>query len=198
MYSSIKRKMCKKCFVNYPKIGLNGFCSLKCMPEEMAAMDKYKKKPLSNFRRNKLNNLSAKVKSLPEVQNGKGEAEKAVRLKKWFDNRMTDCFPKCDNCGKSSMGLKNKPVLWKSCQAHLLPKRHFESLLDHPLNGMVLGSGFSGLCFCHDDYDNSWHKASTMPIWEEVVRRFKIMYPLIPAHEHRFIPDQLLQEINQI
>ena len=118
----------------------------------------------------------------------------------WFDNRMNTLQPVCENCGATADWLKQPEYrkLWKSCQAHLLPKRHFKSIKAHPLNGMVLGSGFSQLCFCHDFYDSAWSKAATMKIWDEVVRRFLIMYPLITEQEQRFIPNQLLQEIYQV
>lgn len=122
----------------------------------------------------------------------------------WFKERMVRCVIECENCGALNWWLENNKdskigkLKWRSCQAHLLPKRHFKSLMTHPLNGMVMGTGYSGLCHCHDFYDSSWEKAATMNIWVEVCRRFIVMYPLIKPEEHQYIPDVLLQEINQI
>ena len=114
-------------------------------------------------------------------------------LKAWFDHRMKTCQPICANCGIEAKWVNKEPYLklFKAAQAHLLPKRHFWSLKLHELNGMVLFAGYSGICNCHDVFDSSWDAASKMNIWEEVIRRFKIMYPLIPTVEHQFIPKQL-------
>jgi hypothetical protein len=130
------------------------------------------------------------------IKKGKPK-RKEKSLDDFFETLMRVNVPVCDNCGAMKPFLKNpdyKP-LWKSCQAHLLPKRFFKSLQTYELNVMVLGSGYSGMCHCHDDYDNNWEKASKMKIWPEVVRRFKIMYPLIPLSEYQYIPDVLLKEI---
>lgn len=163
----------------------------------MKAIKKQKQKNAASKDVTKLRNLSY---SSPEVKAPKGYQE----LTLWFNERMSRCEVKCENCVATNYWLEqNKEtkigkLKWRSCQAHLLPKRHFDSIKTHPLNAMVLGSGYSGLCHCHDNYDASWEKAAKMNIWDEVVRRFKIMYPLITQDEQRFIPPQLLQEINQV
>ena len=115
----------------------------------------------------------------------------------FFEGRMRSCFPKCDNCGEVRLHLLEEKFKkqWKSCQAHLLPKRHFKSIRTHELNAMVLGSGYSGLCNCHDNYDHDWDRASKMNIWPEVVRRFKILYPFIAENEHQYIPELLLETL---
>ena len=204
--SNIKIKPCK-CGCGKPKkLGLEGYATLNCMPEELRVKSKYNtKNTLARANKAKLNQISRQLHKAQEDK--KSASHEAVlplneQLGMWFVTRMQICEPKCENCGKEGGYLKLPEFkkLWKSCQAHLLPKRHFKSLQTHPLNGMVLGSGYSGLCHCHDDYDSSWEKAAKMPIWEEVVRRFLIMYPLIPQEEYQFIPPQLLQELpeNQI
>jgi hypothetical protein len=43
------------------------------------------------------------------------------------------------------------------------------------------------------------HCKETNPIlWGKVVAKFKILYPFIAENEYKFIPDVLLQELNQI
>lgn len=145
-------------------------------------------------------NIVSSVRGLLNDSENLKLIKSAQDLNKWFDERMKTELPVCENCGAVYDELKKpeRKKQWRSCQAHLLPKRHFASIMTHPLNGMVLGSGYSSLCLCHDTYDSSWDKASKMKIWEEAVRRFKILYPLIREEEHRFIPNQLLQEVNQV
>lgn len=163
------------------------------------------KRPMNVIAQEKANKskLSPTTKSKIKGLGSKEDKSSYDSLDRWFKERMKTCEVKCENCGATSFWLEQNKDLkgkarWKSCQAHLLPKRHFESIMTHPLNGMVLGSGFSGLCNCHDNYDRSWMQASKMSIWDEVVRRFRILYPLIKEEEYQFIPDVLLQEINQI
>lgn len=199
----VKNCRCSETCKKFPTIGWDGY-NFSHAPQELK--DKQTKKQVEKRNRAKLSDLSRKV-HLAANDKGiqiKGNLEAVMipqgQLVGWFIDRMANCEPKCENCKVRGAYLKyaaNK-FLWKSCQAHLLPKKHFKSLQAHPLNGMVLGSGLSGLCNCHDTYDSSWEKAAKMPIWEEVVRRFKIMYPLITQEEHRFIPPQLLQEVNQV
>lgn len=115
----------------------------------------------------------------------------------FFDEMMAINDPCCENCGSYKPHLKAPyyKFLWKSCQAHILPKRHFKSIETNPLNILVLGSGISGMCFCHDDYDHSWDKASKMRVWPIVVERFKLLSPLIAPEEYKFIPEILLSTL---
>lgn len=143
-----------------------------------------------------------KLRSLVKTPNNQKLVERNIQssaLTLWFEDRMKKYYPQCDNCGAINEKLLDEKYKkqWHSCQAHLLEKRHFKSLEAHPLNGMVLGTGYSGMCNCHDEYDAGWERASKMNIWKDVVRRFKIMYPLIQPSEHRFIPDVLLKEIKK-
>lgn len=209
--STIKQNKCKcgTTCKHYPSVGFGGYYYAHA-PEEIKERqgDKAKKTYQNKLKRQKDSILSRKLHEVSEAKGDKlsGNLEAVVKpqgdLSVWFVDRMKRLEAKCENCQSTKPNLKfpSNEILWKSCQAHLLPKRHFKSLETHPLNGMVLGSGFSGLCHCHDIYDSSWTKAAKMVIWEEVVRRFLIMYPLITPEEHRFIPPQLLQELpdNQI
>lgn len=207
--STIKVKTCKNPFCGkMPVMCMNGYCSVGCMPEELQKKEMFKRSEVLKRQRQYKANLAKKIhEAANDTKKDKSGQEVAEinsqrQLSVWFIERMEKLPPKCENCGaeKESLKLPRNGRRWKSCQAHLLPKRHFDSLKTHPLNGMVLGSGYSGLCHCHDFYDSSWEKAAKMPIWEEVVRRFLIMYPLIPQEEYQFIPPQLLQELpeNQI
>jgi hypothetical protein len=119
-------------------------------------------------------------------------------LDKFFMKMMEENEPVCMECGIRADWLKLPEYKkeWKSCQAHILPKRHFKSIEKHPLNMLVLISGYSGGgCNHHDNYDSNWHKASQMKVWSEVVWRFKILYPLTKPEEHQYIPQILLDTL---
>ena len=51
-----------------PKIGFQGYCGVKCMPEEMQGLEKFKKSNVSDRNAAYRSNLSRKVHS---IQNGK-------------------------------------------------------------------------------------------------------------------------------
>lgn len=154
-------------------------------------------------RRSIIQKAMAKNKSLTSQLRGlqDSDANKEILVEKgiiegeglplWFKVKMELNEPRCAECGAYKPSLKQWPQGWKSCQAHLLPKKHFKSISTHPLNCLVLGSGFSGLCHCHDDYDHDWERASKMKIWPEVCRRFLILYPFIAEKEKKFIPEVL-------
>lgn len=118
-------------------------------------------------------------------------AAPSAELTNAFALRMRTAQPICDNCGAVSTRLKSANLIkqWKSCQAHILPKRHFKSIQANPLNFLVLGSGYSGLCYCHDNYDMSWAKASTMAVWPLVLERVRQLLPFIAPSEMRHLPD---------
>lgn len=192
MYSTIDTKygLCVDCADGIEKPIIAGRC-------KFYHYSIYRKKLMLEKQKEK-----AKVRSL--IQQPKNRAilaEKGIiqsdDLELWFLHRMNTLEPICANCGNRGnflLDVKYKK-LWRSCQAHLFPKRHFKSIKSHPLNGLVLGTGFSGLCNCHDTYDSSWDAASKMHIWPEVVNRFKILYPLINTSEHKFIPQILLDTL---
>lgn len=138
------------------------------------------------------------------------EMEKALEektdagLDKYFDYHMGKHLPICTNCGMEAPWLKNPQyfILWRACQAHILPKREvhkggFPSLRCNPDNHIVLFPSWGGwLCGCHTTYDGSWEAASKMNIWPMVVEIFKDkLYPLIPEHEKKNIPDLLIQTL---
>ena len=188
-YSTLNKKRCKCGCGKFPKLGYNGY-AYSCAPEDVKEKAGSKMQ-LARKKKNARVSAAAKVRKEQSVKNKESE------LELWFLQGMNTCQPVCENCGASKPDLHN-PLLksrWRSCQAHLLPKRHFKSIMTHPLNRMILGSGFSGMCYCHDNYDHDWERASKMNIWPEVVRRFKILYPLIAPEEHQFIPQILLDTL---
>lgn len=125
-------------------------------------------------------------------------------LDKYFDYHMANSAPICSNCGAEAtwLLLPKYFILWRACQAHILPKREvskggFPSLKTNPDNHIVLFPSWGGwLCGCHTSYDGSWMTASKMNIWPTVVDIFKTkLYPIIPDHEKRNIPELLMQTL---
>lgn len=79
--STIKRKPCKCGCGKFPKIGLNGYASVKCMPEDMAALPKYQKSNLRNRNRVNLTNLSSKVWKVQKEVNAVKSSENGLNGK---------------------------------------------------------------------------------------------------------------------
>lgn len=104
-----------------------------------------------------------------------------------FRKKMTG---KCANCGGKS--CKNDPKYWKFSAAHLLPKEHFPSIAKHP-------AVFIELCFwdqsCHTNFDNGMLDPTEMKCWPQMVKQFKILYPLIAKEERKRIPDCFMQTL---
>lgn len=150
-----------------------------------------------------------KIYYIPKKSPKRIEQEKKQRdegsdgaMDMWFDHFMEHSEPVCENCGMRADWLKEEKyeLLWRSCQAHLLPKRKvygFPSLAANRDNHLVLFPSFGGtLCGCHGAYDSCWQDAATMDIWEKVKDVFKTkLYALIPENEKKNIPEQLLKEI---
>ena len=80
---------------------------------------------------------------------------------------------------------------FRHATAHLLPKKLFKSVATHDLNYLILGAG----CGCHE----KTHRVdlfSQMKIWPEAARRIKIMMPLLPFDELKYISSQLLMALD--
>lgn len=110
--------------------------------------------------------------------------------KLWYEQRVLEMTGQCAECGH----YINKNVFkYAVCGvAHILPKSLFPSVEFHPMNWMELGA----TCGCHGRAE-VWSQAVNMRVWPEMVRRFKMFYPLINPAEHGKIPVQLLEQIEK-
>lgn len=115
--STIKRKACKNenCS-KYPKLGMAGFCSKNCMPEEMQGLEKYNKRSVMNRTASNLANLSRKVHLCQRERNKPNNELKSALLKK-ADNLFSKFIRKRDAdergnvtciCCKKTYNLKDK------------------------------------------------------------------------------------------
>jgi hypothetical protein len=111
------------------------------------------------------------------------KAPKKIRLDKWFDHWFRHCHTRCEECNEPIN--KFDPLELRSVQAHILPKKTFDSVCDVIENHATLGVR----CGCHYKFDKSWLAASSMKIWPVIIERFKTFEHLIAPEERRKIPD---------
>lgn len=91
----------------------------------------------------------------------------------------------CENCDIQLNPFN--PKVASSCQAHILPKGIFKSVQGCLVNHMTLGGLHQG-CFCHDQYDSSWKKAQSMPVFSVARERFIQFKHLLLPQEIRKLP----------
>jgi hypothetical protein len=107
-------------------------------------------------------------------------------LNNWFQFQISHMPKCCENCGE----YLNPYAPWgaKAYIAHIVPKRHFDSVKMHVLNRLFL-------CIqCHGDYDNRGEaKVLTMPVILKAVERFKAFADKIAPEECRYLPSYLLE-----
>lgn len=189
-YSSIKKKMCKCGCGKWPSVSYKGY-NASCAPQEVKDMVMGKRRSTKTA---SLKRISLKLRADNYAGKGISRPEEKVpriALESFFDHvaKIIDLNPRCWECGKFI-----PKSFYRAASAHVLPKRKeygFPSISANLDNYLVLGSG----CGCHQKYDSSWEQAAKMKVWEKVVIKFKILYPLISPAEHKNIPDVLLQTL---
>lgn len=109
-------------------------------------------------------------------------------LNKWFKERRNEMTGICAHCGGNTE-MTNDGT-FKFSIAHILPKAYFPSVATHPLN-------FIELCFwvnsCHTNYDNKSLDIKDLNCFDDVVKKFRIMYPSIPDDERKRISEILIK-----
>jgi len=124
------------------------------------------------------------------------EAEKEDKKKSeaWFKARHKEMKGYCIVCGgKTCKGMDE----YKNSAAHLFPKAYFESIKWNEENWIELC--FYG-CSCHTNFDNkilALEDLQVTPAWPEIVRKTRILYPLMTNSEQGRVPDILIQEIEK-
>lgn len=153
--------------------------------------------------------LKAKAGTKKMVQQKKWNARRAVAVKlradnrkrveyseetvkeAWFKARRQEMTGYC-SCGCGNPSSKNSEEYFRFSICHILPQRFFKSVQFNPYNWIEMA--FWG--GCHTNFDNRgedrWHK---LACWDEIVTRFKIIYPLTLQEERKHIPDVLLPYI---
>lgn len=182
MYSTIVRKKCKcseGCKM-FPSIGWEGYFSGHA-PDELKEKKGTKAKVAARNKANK-NALSRK---LHDVQD---QAER-IDLNEWF-NRIELKHSNGKGCYCMECGEWIPQQYMRHATAHLLPKKIFKSVATHELNYLILGAG----CGCHQKTDRL-DKFCKMKVWPEALRRIRIMMPLLPFDELKYISNAYLSAI---
>lgn len=196
-YSTIKKNKCKcgKCNY-YPTLGFDGYFYLHA-PEEIKERQgvKAKRSYQNKAKRQRQAVLSRKLhevsKTVAEKISAKNEAE-ITPHRQWFLDRRKEMKGFCV-CGCSRWSSKKDDKYFHCSIAHILEKSKVKSMALHPLNWIELNF-WDG---CHGNFDNrSSELWEGMACWDEIVFKFKTMYPLIPDYEKRWIPQVLLNTLN--
>lgn len=110
----------------------------------------------------------------------------------WFLDRRSEMTGFCQ-CGCGRRSSKYEDDHYKASAAHILSQRLFLSVAAHPFNFIEMNF-WDG---CHTNMDDrSVELWPNMECWEEIVRRFAIIYPCIAPAEVRYIPDVLLKTLS--
>ena len=161
MYNStIKRKKCKGCNDRYPKVGLNGYCSTKCMPEDMAANPKYSRSRTINRNAASLSSLSRKVKSCANEKDAVKSSNSGLKtlmakadevFSRWIRNRDADKNGNvaCVCCGKI-YNLKDKTLQGDT----VIQALHFvvRSVYSYRYSETAVNAG---CCYCNLDMNEN-------------------------------------------
>lgn len=130
-----------------------------------------------------------KIKQEAEEQELRGGND--TELEAWFKARRKDLTGICSHCG--GVSCKRSNIYFRHSIAHILPKNFFPSVATHEKN-------FIELCFwspsCHTRYDNKVLDLMDMNCFDEIIEKFKAIYPSIDKKERKYIPDVLLQYLN--
>lgn len=116
----------------------------------------------------------------------------------WFNNRRNEMVGCCLFCLAPSEKKNDKT--FKRSVAHLFPKRKnmFPSIALHPENSIELCFFYNS---CHTNFDNGIITFEDIkneyPVaWKEIIRKAKILYPLMTKSEQPKVPEIILQELN--
>lgn len=186
-YSTIVKKKCKCGCHRWPTISCEGY-NYVCAPEDI-------KEKLGSRRKLNEKNKRIRIGIAAKLRQAQNEVHKSD-LDRWFDKIASKhlieefcgigCF--CSECGS---WIPEKYI--RHATSHLLPKKNFISVSTHELNYLILGAG----CGCHE----KTHRLDTfvkMKVWPEAARRIKIMMPLLPFDELKYISSQLLNALDNV
>lgn len=122
----------------------------------------------------------------------KADELRRERLNIWFKQIMMKHFSSYGgNCMECSLHIPLEYA--RHATAHLLAKKLFHSVETHPLNYLILGAG----CGCHQKTDRL-DTFVQMNVWREAARRIKIMLPLLPFDELKYVSSQLYTALENI
>lgn len=135
-----------------------------------------------------------KVSKKRSLQRNPEQVEESKALGQYYEHHNANSNWICENCNDRLFIFS--PQEASSCQAHILPKELFPSVAAVLDNHMLLGGLFQG-CTCHKQYDSSWSKAESMPVFPLAVERFMKFKHLISPDEYKKLPSIFYQLIDK-
>lgn len=138
--------------------------------------------PYFHYQKHKQGIYAERAKSKKKAKTLRTVAKGGMTLGQWFNSQISMMPRECENCGDY---LSPYNVIGqRSYIAHIVPKRHIESVMVHPLNRMFL-------CVdCHSNYDNWLNKdIMLMRCWPIAVSRFDKFKHLIEPDEYKHLRD---------
>lgn len=182
-FSSIQRKKCKCGCHRWPAIGYAGYAAV-CAPQELKDKIGSRKKVAAKNKANR----SALSRKLHIEQSFVDNKE----LNQWFaDIERKHSNGKGGYCMETGDWIPQQYM--RHATAHLLPKSKFKSVATHELNYLILSA--------HNGSHQKTDRIDTfvkMKVWPEAARRIKIMMPLLPFDELKYISSQLLAELDKV
>jgi len=143
---------------------------------------------------NKKAKLQRTLSSLKSIPENKEAIRSKSELDKWFLDRRNEMTGYCV-CGAKS--CKDNERYFRYSLAHVLPKKTFKSIATNANNCIEL-------CFfensCHTNFDNLGYancKENNPKLWAIIVRKFKVLFPYIAENEIKFIPDVLMETLQE-
>lgn len=144
-------------------------------------------RPLAEKKKYTIPKISEKRKKKIAEQKAAPEVAKE-NLEKWYsDIAFKHSIPGLGGCRCMECGEWIPEHYIRHATAHLLSKKLFKSVATHELNYLILGAG----CGCHEK-SHRIDKFVTLKMWPEAARRIKIMMPLLPHDELKYVSNQLL------
>jgi len=137
--------------------------------------------------------VKAEPKSIPkQSKKRKVDVEDKKTGDAWFNARHIEMTGRCLVCnGKTT----KRTDIFKNSVAHLFAKAIFKSIKWHEENWIEL-------CFfgnsCHTNFDHcmlTFEDLKLTQAWPEIVRKFKILYPLMNSAEQGRVPEILKKEL---
>ncbi len=196
-YSTItpKKCKCKPDCPQWPTTSFGGYFYLHAPDEIKSAQGEKARRCYQNKAKRQREsvlsrNLHKAANDAQKQESATNEAE-ITPQRQWFLERRKEMSGFCV-CGCGKWSSKRDDKYFHCSIAHILPKAKVKSVAQHPLNWIELNF-WDG---CHSNFDNkSSDDWENMACWDEIVWKFKQMYPLIPDYEKRWIPQVLLNTL---
>jgi len=118
-------------------------------------------------------------------------AQEKKALNDFYHQQVARRPPVCEETGCTCRLVATESWRLKAMVAHIVPKRHFRSVMVHPENRLFLCKQH------HDAYDDNWAKAVTLGCWPLALERFQKFMHLIKDTELRHLPVPLRELTNR-